>query len=152
MRKILVGLLTAGLILVGGMGFAQDKVAKPSLQMVSSDVKATIEEEPTNIVSYFDFSVDFLSTVMAKIAKTAKPAYLFNGEVAFEVSVYENPTFDVIWGFCQDAQYYGIEAKEIPLTGVLPEIFEKIRPQVVYYTGDGGYITFGICYRFREEQ
>ena len=151
MKKYLVGLLVAELILAGSVGFAQDKEAKPSLQMVSSDVKATIEEEPTNIVSYFDFSVDFLSTVMAKIAKTAKPAYLFNGKVAFEVSVYENPTFDVIWGFCQDAQYYGIEAKEIPLTGVLPEIFEKIRPQVVYYTGDGGYITFGICYRFREQ-
>jgi len=152
MKKFLAGLLVAGLILVGTIGFCEEEKAKPSLQMVSSDVKTTIEEEPTNIVSYFDFSVDFLSTVMAKIAKTARPAYLFNGEAAFEVSVYENPNFDVIWGFCQDAQYYGIEAKEIPLTGVLPEIFEKIRPQVVYYTGDDGYITFGICYRFREEK
>jgi len=123
----------------------------PSLKIESTDVKTTIEENPADIVDYFDFGVDFFSTVLAKLAKTAKPAYLLNGQVALEVSVYERPNFDVIWGFCKDgAQYYGVEINEIPLTGVLPEIFKKIRPQVVYYTGNGGYFTVGICYEFRE--
>jgi len=162
MRKSLIGLLVALFIFSSvGLCYSQDEKPSYTLQMRSSTLKATIEQTPISLVDYFDFGLDFVSSVLVRLAKTTRPAWIFNGQPAVEVTAYENLElnllknkliFDLTWGFCKDgSQYYGAQLRQFPLTGAFAEIFEKVHPQILYYKGDGGYFTLGICYKFRGE-
>lgn len=163
MKKLLTGLVVASLILLGTACFADTtltgamespgvKVPELSLSMAATDVKTAIEVQPVSLLDYFDFSIDFLSTLLARLAKTAQPMYLFNGQVAAGVSIFELAGFDVVWGLSQSGnQFYGLEVKGLPLGGAIGQIFKKVHPIAIYYTGNGGYFTAGICYEFRSE-
>lgn len=162
MKKGLVGLMVvmmAGLLLLGTGAFAAEvpapeiQIPEVSLEIVSTDVRTAIEVRSVSLVEYFDFGADVIAAFLNKIAKTAQPAYLFNGMLAVQVAVYEHPSFDVVWGISQrGGQYGGVEIKGLPLSNVLWGIFEKVHPVIAYYSGDGGYVTLGICYEFRAEE
>lgn len=156
MKKLLATIVIVGLILIGSVSFAEErlttevKIPTLSLEMTTTDVKTAIEMRPVSLTEYFDFSVDFVMTVMAKLVKTTQPAYLLNGKAGVQISIYEQPSFNVVWGLCQDGlQFYGIEIKGLPLSGALWGIFEKLHPLIIYYGNKD--ITFGITYEFRGE-
>lgn len=162
MKKVFVGLVMAvavGLVLLAGTAYAEEvptpeiQIPEISLEVVVTDVRTAIEVRPVSLVGYFDFGADFVAAFMVRIAKTTKPAYLFNGMLAVQVAVYEQPSFDLVWGISQEGgQYVGVEIKGLPLVAAFLSVFEKAHPIIAYYMGDEGTFTLGICYEFRVEE
>ena len=152
MRKILVGLLVAGLILAGSMGFAQDKEAKPSLQVASLNVREAIRENPISVVDYFDMSIDFVTELMNRLLKTGKPVFLLRGQAGLEITLYEQDNYNIIAGLTPNEKFVGVEVTSLPLSGDVERIFSKLHPIVVYEFDDYNGLGLGLAYEFREEK
>ena len=153
MRKILAGLLVAGLILVGTVGFCEEeKTAKPSLKMVSQDIRTAVRENPVSITDYLDTSIDFITEVTNRLLKTGKPVYLLKGQMGLQITIYEQDNYNIVAGLTPNEKFVGVEVTSLPLGGDVAKIFEKLHPELLYVFDDNNWIGLGVCYKFRTEQ
>ena len=153
MRKTLIGVLVAVFILstAGLCGADKGEIAKPSLQMVSQDIRTAVRENPVSITDYLDTSIDFITEVTNRLLKTGKPVYLLKGQMGLQITIYEQDNYNIVAGLTPDEKFVGVEVTSLPLQGDVAKIFEKLHPEVLYVFDDNNWIGLGIAYKFREE-
>ena len=140
-----------------------------ALPAFGSDLAKEVRERPLSLRDYVEIEVDFFSEVLAKVLKTAKPAFLFTrgtqGLLAVEVSLEEFKYWNLVVGKClpgKESKLYldengnhhwfiGGEVKGLPVGPAFRNAFRYFRPGIAYDFG-AKQIRFMITFEFRSEE
>lgn len=132
------------------------------------DMAKEVREKPLSIRHYAATQVDFLVEVLAKVMKTAKPAFLFtegtHGLLAVEVTVEEFRYWNLVLGKCLGQEpttyvdeegnlhwFIGAEIVGLPLGPAFRNVFRHFRPGIAYDFA-AKTTRFMITYEFRSEE
>jgi len=134
-----------------------------------SDLAKEVREKPISLRDYTAKEVDFFSEVLAKVMKTAKPAFLFTkgtqGLLAVEVSLEEFKYWNLVVGKClpgKESKLYldengnhhwfiGGEIKGLPLGPAFRNTFRYFRPGIAYDFGSKKFRVM-VTYEFRAQE
>lgn len=105
MKKVLAGLIIAGLLLLGKGSCLAAEVSIPettipelqipeiTLEQAGADIKTAIERQPIDFVAYIGYAIDYAKVILARLLESGKPALLFNGKeikTGIEITLLEN--------------------------------------------------------------
>lgn len=140
-KRLLIGLLVLIFSLAGMVGTAWANES----QLIQTE---QIRSQPVNVATYIDNQIDYWGEIILRLLKTGKPVLMFDEGAmrgALSVTAIENvltDKADLIIGWTlmneEPAQFfYGLEVN-VELSGVLGEIFSRLKPAV--YVVDGGFL------------
>ena len=147
--------LLVGLFLVNFLGGAALATGKDELTIKQKQLQEQrlelLRESPVNGPRTLAEEIDFWSEFLSRMAKTANAIVVMDnfrtGKLGLELSFYEGEKFDIIFGFIpDDGVFYGVESKDLPLTGNLPEIFKRLSAAIVVHERK---VKIGLSYEWR---
>ena len=152
MKKGIVGILLVMVLVFSGVSVAQT----PTLEVAGQEMAEAVRENPVNIATYIDSQIDYWAEILARLLKTGKPMLMFDEgteRVGLSATAIENVFMDkanlvIGWTLMNEepAQFfYGVEVN-VELSGVLGEIFSRLRPAVYVV---GGEFLWGFGFELR---